>query len=253
MNHFVPVELKIYFGVTVLVSLLLLARALRAGQIMGRGRPGSGERAHEWVAAFFWIGALAWIGLQSAVTRTGFYRVPNITPPRFLLAIGPPVLLAVIVPFTKAGKRLIDTMSLKWTVLFHAVRILVEIGLLRLFIYGRVPRLMTFEGGNYDIAIGLTAGAAWWGYSQGFYGRKTLAVWNAIGLLSLLNAVGRALLSAPFPFQRFAFDQPTVAILHFPFVLLPAFIVPAALFLHIAMFRMALFSRGRAVNAPEIS
>jgi hypothetical protein len=62
-----------------------------------------------------------------------------------------------------------------------------------------------------------------------------LIVWNSLGVLSLLNAVARAMLSAPFRFQQFAFDQPTIAILYFPFVLLPAFIVPAALVCHLGV------------------
>jgi sorbitol-specific phosphotransferase system component IIC len=34
-----------------------------------------------------------------------------------------------------------------------------------------------------------------------------------------------------------AIVQPTVVVLHFPFVLLPAFIVPAAILCHLAVFR----------------
>jgi hypothetical protein len=77
----------------------------------------------------------------------------------------------------------------------------------------------------------------WWAFNTGKMGRRGLFIWNALCLLSVLNALGRAMLSAPFRFQRFAFDQPTVAILHFPFVLLPAFIVPAVLLCHFALFR----------------
>lgn len=64
-----------------------------------------------------------------------------------------------------------------------------------------------------------------------------MLIWNSICLLSVLNAFARAMLSAPFRFQRFAFDQPTVAIFSFPFILLQAFIVPAALLCHLVVFR----------------
>jgi hypothetical protein len=96
---------------------------------------------------------------------------------------------------------------------------------------------MTFEAGNVDILVGLTAPLIWWAFSSGKIGRKGLLLWNSLSLLSVLNAFTRAMLSAPFKFQRFAFDQPTIAVLHFPFVLLPAFIVPAAILCHIAVFR----------------
>ncbi|MDB6080057.1 MAG: putative transrane protein of unknown function, partial [Akkermansiaceae bacterium] len=52
------------------------------------------------------------------------------------------------------------------------------------------------------------------------------------------------LLSAPFPFQRLALDQPNVAILSFPFIWLPTFIVPVVLFTHLASIRqLARFDR----------
>jgi hypothetical protein len=46
-----------------------------------------------------------------------------------------------------------------------------------------------------------------------------------------------AVLSTPSAFQKFAFNQPNVAILHFPYTLLPAFIVPLVLFSHLAGIR----------------
>jgi hypothetical protein len=179
--------------------------------------------------------SLAWIVLQSAVSFSGFYTATSSVPPRFFLVVAPPIIVAITLFL--AGKRLIDAMDLRWTVLFHTIRILVEITLFWLFTAKQVPALMTFEHGNLDILVGLTAPLIWLAYSKGSIGDKTLLAWNALALLSLFNAVGRALLSAPFPFQKFAFDQPTVAILYFPFTLLPAFIVPVALFCHLALFR----------------
>lgn len=94
---------------------------------------------------------------------------------------------------------------------------------------------MTFEAGNLDVLAGVSAPLIWWAYSKGNLGRRGLLIWNTLALVSVLNAFGRAMLSAPFRFQRFAFDQPTIAILVFPFVLLPAFLVPAVLLCHFAV------------------
>jgi len=62
-------------------------------------------------------------------------------------------------------------------------------------------------------------------------------LWNVMALALLLNIVINALLSAPFPFQQFAFDQPNIAILYFPFVWLPSFIVVTVLFSHLVSLR----------------
>jgi hypothetical protein len=186
--------------------------------------------------------------LQSAVALSGFYLVTNAFPPRFLLAVAPPLLFIAGLFATAAGRRFLDGMDLKWCVLIHSIRIFVEINLFWLFIYKQVPALMTFEAGNLDILAGLTAPLIWWAFSRGHIGKRGLLVWNSLCLLGVLNAFGRAMLSAPFPFQKFAFGQPTIAILHFPFVLLPAFIVPAVLLCHLVVFRKLL---GRTVSNKD--
>jgi len=176
------------------------------------------------------IGTILWMCAQSLLALSGFYLITNTLPPHFIWAVAPP-LVVIVGLFLTAG------MDLKWCVLLQSVRVFVELNLYWLFLYKQVPAQMTLEGGNVDILVGLTAPLIWWAFSSGRVGRRSLLVWNSLGLLSLLNAVARAMLSAPFRFQQFAFDQPTVAILHFPFVLLPAFIVPAALLCHLVVFR----------------
>jgi len=97
---------------------------------------------------------------------------------------------------------------------------------------------MTFEGRNFDILAGLsTPFIAYFGFTKKTIGRKFLLAWNIICLLLLLNIVVNAILSAPFVFQQFAFDQPNIAILYFPFVWLPGFIVPVVLFSHLVLIR----------------
>jgi hypothetical protein len=213
-----PLPILGFFLLTVLAGLLLFGRAVRGSK-----------------AAL--VAAIAWMGLQSAIALSGFYLASNTLPPHFFLAAAPPLLLIAALFATAAGRRSLDGMDLKWCILLHSIRILVEINLYWLFLDKQVPRLMTFEAGNVDIVVGLTAPLIWWAYSRGTIGRRGLLVWNALGLLSVLNAFGRALLSAPFPFQKLAFDQPTIAILHFPFVLLPAFLVPGVLLCHLVIFR----------------
>lgn len=181
--------------------------------------------------------SVLWIFAQSSIALSGFYLATDAIPPHLLFALAPPLLFVVGLLVTRPGKRFIEAMDLKWCVLLHSVRILLELNLFWLFLHKQVPRLLTFEGGNLDILVGVSAPVIWWAYSSGRIGRKGLLIWNGIALLGVLNAVGRALLSAPFPFQQFGFEQPTRAILTFPYILLPAFIVPVVLLSHIAIFR----------------
>lgn len=98
---------------------------------------------------------------------------------------------------------------------------------------------MTFEGANLDILSGLSSLFMVWWYRRGIQ-PKYLLLWNILCVGLLLNVVIRAILSIPTPFQQFAFDQPNVAVLHFPFVWLPGFIVPLVLFSHLVMIRNGL-------------
>ena len=216
--NYLPLPIIVFFlGVTAL-ALFLFGKAVRGS------RPAI-------------LISLVWMVLQSAIALSGFYLITNTIPPHFILAIAPPVILIAGLFVTEAGRRFVDRMNLKWCILVHIIRIFVEATLYWLFLYKQVPELMTFEAGNLDILAGLTVPFVWWAFNTGRIGRRGLFIWNTLCLFSVLNALARAMLSAPFRFQRFGFQQPTIAILHFPFVLLPAFIVPAVLLCHFAVFR----------------
>jgi hypothetical protein len=103
---------------------------------------------------------------------------------------------------------------------------------------------MTFTGRNFDILAGLSAPiVAYFVFTKKLWTTKVILVWNFISLGLLINIVINALLSAPSPFQQFAFNQPNIAILYFPFSWLPTFIVPVVLFCQIASIRQLLITK----------
>lgn len=182
--------------------------------------------------------SLLWLILQGAVSLTGFYTVTNSVPPRFGLLLFPPVIFIAILFLTRKGRDVIDNFSVPILTLLNIVRIPVEITLYWLFLHKMVPQVMTFEGRNFDILCGLTAPLIYYfGYIKNTLSKKILIAWNIFCLLLLANIVVLALLSAPFPFQKLGFEQPNIAIFYFPFVWLPGFIVPAALFTHLIALR----------------
>jgi hypothetical protein len=179
-----------------------------------------------------------WLALHTVLALNNFYTVTDTMPPRFVLLVLPPLVVIIILFVTHSGRRFIDSLSLKTLTQLHVVRIFVEIILFWLLIYKYVPKLMTFEGRNFDILAGLSAPViAYYGFTKNTLSKKFMLVWNIVCLLLLLNIVINAVLSAPFPFQQFAFDQPNIGVLYFPFVWLPAFIVPVVLFSHLVSIR----------------
>ena len=181
---------------------------------------------------------VAWMLLQSVIAITGFYTVTTSMPPRFIFLVLPPLITIIILFSTAKGRRFVDGLNSKQLVWLHTVRIPVELVLYWLFVGKQVPQLVTFEGSNFDILSGITAApVAWFGYHKKAFPRWLLLLWNFICLLLLLNVVVHAILSAPFPFQVFGFDQPMLAVLYFPYVLLPGFIVPLVLLSHLVCIR----------------
>jgi hypothetical protein len=179
---------------------------------------------------------LSWMLLHGVLAFNGFYLNTKGLPPRFSLTIAPTLIANIILFSTKKGRSFIDGLNLPQLSILHVVRVPVEVVLLWLSIQKLVPQLITFEGQNFDIISGVTAPLAWFFVRRGT-NTKLLLWWNLVCLGLLVNVVVTAILAAPFSFQQFAFDQPNIAVLYFPFVWLPAVIVPLVLFAHLVAIR----------------
>ncbi|MBK7230845.1 MAG: hypothetical protein IPH93_00870 [Saprospiraceae bacterium] len=217
-----PVYISLVFGFTALLTLALFYKA----SINSRS---------------LLIILVCWLILQSFIGISGYYTETDLFPPRLFAIVLPPMLLIFVLFNNYKGKQFLDKFDVKILTILHIVRIPVEIVLYWLFVQQTVPELMTFEGRNFDIISGLTAPIIYYfGYIKKQIPNKLILVWNFICLGLLLNIVINAALSAPFQFQQFAFEQPNIAVLHFPFNLLPGFIVPIVLFSHLVCIRQLL-------------
>lgn len=214
-----PSFIGIVFGLTTILTVLLFYKASNYSKIV----------------LFVLCG---WLLLQACISLSGFYTVTDTLPPRLALAAGPMFIGIALLFFTTKGKKFIDGLDTKTLTLLHTIRIPVEVVLFWLYMESMVPELMTFEGRNFDIISGFTAPIVWYfGYVKKKLSPKIILVWNFICLGLLINIVINAILSAPFPIQQFAFDQPNIAVLYFPFVWLPGCVVPLVLLSHLVVIR----------------
>lgn len=221
----VPLDTAILFTCTVLLTCFIFYRAANTSK-----------------ASLAII--VIWLLLQGAIALTGFYTNTHTIPPRFALLIGFPLLFIILLFATKKGKQYIDSLNSKYLTLLHVVRIPVEVVLYLLFLYKKVPVSMTFEGSNLDIFSGISAPFIFYfGYKKKVLGKAVLLVWNFICIGLLLNVVITAVLSAPFEFQKLAFDQPNIAVLYFPYIWLPCCVVPLVMFSHLATIRQLLVNK----------
>ena len=222
----IPLYLGVLFGLTALATLFLFNRAVT------NSTGGLTVRKFGLILGL----QLLWLAFQAALAITGKYSTHlEALPPKLLVfGILPPMVGIIILFVTPKGRRFVDSLPIQSITYVNTVRIFVELILFLLYMQKAVPKLMTFEGGNLDILSGLTAPVI----ALFFISRKRVVlVWNILCLGLLINIVVRALLSAPFPAQRLGFEQPNIAILHFPFVWLPTFIVPVVLFGHLVSIR----------------
>lgn len=225
-----PIYISLIFGLTTIATLLLFTWSVRS----------SSFKETQKQAMPILIGLLIWLVIQAVLSLNNIYNTDtNTFPPKILLLGILPTILTIILLFSTAkGRRFIDSLPLINLTYLNIVRIPVEIVLYWLFLHKVVPELMTFEGRNFDILAGISAPIiAYFGFTKSKLSRKIILIWNFICLGLLINIVLNAFFSAPSPIQKFAFDQPNIAILNFPFYWLPTFIVPIVLFGHLVSIR----------------
>jgi hypothetical protein len=186
----------------------------------------------------FGIAAGIWILLQSVISAAGFYTNTDPVVPRMLLMVVPPVVLMAWLFLARPGKALLDKMDMHLLTVIHVVRAPLEVVLYWLYLSKVVPQEMTFGGGNPDILSGLTAPAIYyWGLLKGKVRWQLLVFWNLVSFGLLLNVILKSILSAPLLFQTIGFEQPNVAVLHFPFVFWPGVVAPIIACSHLVVIR----------------
>ncbi len=228
-----PYYISIIFALTTITTLLLFVNAIKnASQEETRKK-----------ANVIALGLIGWLIIQAVLSLQNVYNTNTYSlPPKIILLGILPAFLAILLLFTtKKGKQFIASLPLKNLTHLNIVRVPVEVVLFWLFINKTIPELMTFEGRNFDILAGITAPIiAYLGYREKSVNRPLLLIWNFVCLGLLINIVLNALFSAPTPVQKFAFDQPNIAILYFPFSWLPTFIVLIVLLGHLISIKQLL-------------
>jgi hypothetical protein len=190
-----------------------------------------------------------WLGINALLALNGFYLETTTVPPRLVVMIVPPIIAIILLFTTKAGKQFIDKIDLATLTLMNVIRIPIEMVLFWVAMNKGIPELMTFEGRNFDVFSGITAPLVYYfGFRKSLLSPKLMITWNIICLTLVMLVVIQGILSAPTAFQQLAFDQPNIAILYFPFVWLPCFIVPAVIFSHIVSIRRLIKQKTTLVN-----
>lgn len=179
----------------------------------------------------------AWMLLLGLLASQQVFAAPSFPPrPMFTVLFG--LIGILILSFTQTGKAVLQAAPLHWLVFFQAFRIGVELWFWYAYKTAVFPRIMTFEGANFDIIAGLLAIIA--GVlilKLPRHARAIGTVFNIAGILILLNTLRAAALSMPSSVQQYPFDERLLLLGRPYFIYLPGILVVLALGLHILSLR----------------
>jgi len=176
---------------------------------------------------------LTWSLIHSVLAYQGFYLDTSSIPPRFAFVLIPATIFIIYALRKTTRQRTLEKRNMFFSTLLHVVRIPVEIILYYLFVHEMIPDILTFEGRNFDILAGATAPLIALLVYLHRISKQMLLAWNIICLALVTFVMINGILSSELPFQQFAFDMPNRGMLYFPYILLPATIVPIVIYTHI--------------------
>ncbi len=223
-NNLVPAYLFPYVltGSVVMVTTVILAL---------RTLTGAPRRARWTVSGLL----AAWFFAALATSWLGFYQGSPSRAPTIQYGLLIPILIGILLFWRwPALQRMVETVPQRWLVTVQAYRVLGVIFLI-LYAAGRMPGAFALPAGIGDVLAGLLAPVAGLAYARGWRGSAgLLRAWNLFGLADLMVAIATGFLSSPSPLQILALNDPNRLISAFPLVMVPVFLVPLSVLLHLA-------------------
>jgi hypothetical protein len=227
----VPAYLPFYvLGGSVAVIAALLYGLNRA---LVRARFAEADRAlaMRWTATVL----IGWFAVAVLLAWLGAYEGASNRAPTIQYGILVPILIGSLLIWRSSFVwRMIEAVPQQWIVSLQLYRALGVIFLV-LYASGQTPALFAWPAGVGDVAVGLLAPIVASRFAANPDAHAgTVRAWNLFGIADLFVAVGTGFLTAPSPLQVFAFANPNEIIIAFPLVLVPIYLVPLSILLHLA-------------------
>lgn len=179
------------------------------------------------------VALLAWFGVVYGLAASGVLGAFEQLPPRIPLVALSGVGVALLVSRTARVKQALRVMPSWWPVAFQTFRAPLEVALYLLFTAGQLPEQMTFAGRNFDVLVGLSAPVMALLIASKRAPPWLQWLWQLGAVALLINVVGIAITSAPGPLHHDWPGAPLTIVAHWPYALLPGFLVPCAVLGHV--------------------
>jgi hypothetical protein len=195
----------------------------------------------------------AWMALLGGVAGTGVFGRFDVRPPPMMGAFLGTLALALVLAFSRFGKRLALGLPFSALVGFQAFRLPLELVMHQAASEGVMPSVMSFNGYNFDILTGITAMLVGVWLLVGRPPRAVLVAFNVLGSVLLLVVSAVAVAALPL-FAAFGPEQQNVWVTRFPYVWM-AVMVGSALVGHVLVARRLLAESasegGVALSVPR--
>jgi hypothetical protein len=178
---------------------------------------------------------LVWFALVTVLGAGGTFVTPPGTPPLpILIGVTAPILVFLAgLWLWRSFRELLLAADLRFLMAIQAWRF-AGLGFLALYVHGVLPGSFAWPAGLGDIAIGVTA--PWLLLAlirrPGFAASRTFVVWNVLGIVDLVVAVGSGALGSSLAVGA-AGEITTGPMAQLPLVLIPAYFVPVFVMLHV--------------------
>lgn len=222
--------------ITAMVVLASIALPLAGGAVLHHGARAAGL-GHRRASRLGWTTGLVlagWLGLTAAVASTGLYA----TDPWLGIGVAVPLVLGLLaLRLSAVADALSDTRAVAALAAVQVVRV-VGVVFLALLTLDRLPPAFALPAGTGDVLVGLLAPFVAYALWRRPSRRALGMAFNSLGLLDLVLAIPLGLLYAPGRFQLMVTEPTTEIMGLFPMALIPTFVVPLAIVLHLASFRL---------------
>jgi len=182
------------------------------------------------------IGAnLLWLAYLYLISFNGFVSDRSL-PPRFPIAVFIPLVVIIIFLLRWLQKEDLHRLIPKsWAIYYQTFRVIMEQVILFTALKEIIPMEATYKGYNFEFYFALSAPfVAYFAFKKKVLPDSFLILWNCLGILFLIIVV-TIIASAFFAPDWWNYENQIVKddFTKLPFILLPAFMVPSAIFMHL--------------------
>jgi len=222
-------QLTLFMACALTLIAVLTAAMVRFAPVAYPAAAGGRPAAGIIIVLIGWL--IAAVGLAS----TNVYVAEAGRMPTIQFGIVTPIVLGVLAYCLEPGFRaFVRGLPQPWLIGIQLYRALGGIFMV-LWAAGQLPALFAWPAGIGDVLVGLAAPlVAYFAARSPEKARGAIIAWNLLGILDLAVALTTGFLTSPSRFQMFAFDAPNTMVAQFPLVLIPTFLVPLSILLHLA-------------------